>query len=493
MLRDEILNAVNNRITSDDGFDIHKELWALVKDIGLSPEDTGGSIKFIGKDPVMPSPIRFASATAMGLAAKAVAMAKLWKLRTGEGQDIEIDIRRTPHRLSPFFHGKMGKDQWLPTGLSNGTGPTRFAANFYKTKDGRHVIPLCYYRRLGISAFKILNVPPDHDAIAAEILKWTADDLETTFNAAGLPLTKARSIFEFLELGQFDVLQNTPIFSIEKIGESEPIPFSPNPKTPLEGIKALGMGHVIAGSGTGRALALHGADVLNIWSIKDEEWESLYATANVGMRSAKLDLSTEQGQAKMKELTKDADIFFANRRNGYLAKYGLSAEDMAKIKPGIIHVTVSLYGVEGPWADHFGFDLSAGAATGINVLEGSLEEPGFPTIKVINDFIVGWLMTTAAVTALIRRSEEGGSYKIHLSLARVMLWMYTLGLFDREYAKKIAGSSEEHMFLDPELFTAETPMGTYQGLTDQVHMSRTPGHYKYALVPRGACKPEWDS
>ncbi|HEY4147598.1 MAG TPA: CoA transferase [Chitinophagaceae bacterium] len=492
MLRDQILNAVNNPIKSDDGFDIHKALWALVKDIGLNPEDTGGEIKFYGKDPVMPSPIRFASATAIGLAAKAVAIAKLWKLRTGEGQDIDIDIRRTPHRLSPFFQGRWEKINGFPPGYPM-EQHNPFAANFYKTLDDRHVIPLCYYRRLGISAFKLLNTPPDHDSVAAEIGKWTADDLEETFNKAGLPLTKMRSVYEFLELEQFEFLQRMPVFEIEKIGDSDPIPFTTNPKTPLDGVKALGMGHVIAGAATGRGLALHGADVLNVWSIKDEEWESLYATANVGMRSTKLDLSSPEGKAKMEELVGGADIFFANRRNGYLAKYGLSAEEMAAVRPGIIHVTVSLYGLEGPWKDHFGFDLSAGAATGINVLEGSMDEPGYPTIKVINDFIVGWLMTTAAITCLIRRSQEGGSYKVHLSLTRVMLWMYTLGIFDKKYAAKLAGSSDEHIFADPELFTAETPLGTYQGVTDQVYMSKTPGHYKYAILPRGASKPVWES
>jgi hypothetical protein len=40
-------------------------------------------------------------------------------------------------------------------------------------------------------------------------------------------------------------------------------------------------------------------------------------------------------------------------------------------------------------------------------------------------------------------------------------------------------------------FPAETPMGTYQGMTDQVVMSRTPGSFKTVLVPRGSSNPEW--
>jgi hypothetical protein len=43
----------------------------------------------------------------------------------------------------------------------------------------------------------------------------------------------------------------------------------------------------------------------------------------------------------------------------------------------------------------------------------------------------------------------------------------------------------------PDLFTAETPLGTYQGMTDQIVLSRTPGFFRTVLVPRGSSKPEW--
>jgi crotonobetainyl-CoA:carnitine CoA-transferase CaiB-like acyl-CoA transferase len=53
----------------------------------------------------------------------------------------------------------------------------------------------------------------------------------------------------------------------------------------------LGLGHVIAGAGLGRAMAYHGADVLNIWRPQDFEMDLTYYTANVGMRSATLDIA----------------------------------------------------------------------------------------------------------------------------------------------------------------------------------------------------------
>ena len=66
-----------------------------------------------------------------------------------------------------------------------------------------------------------------------------------------------------------------------------------------------------------------------------------------------------------------------------------------------------------------------------------------------------------------------------------------LGIFDKKYAHETAGSSDEHTYVAPDLFTAETPLGLYQGITEQVVMSRTPGSFRTVLVPRGSSKPEW--
>jgi hypothetical protein len=69
--------------------------------------------------------------------------------------------------------------------------------------------------------------------------------------------------------------------------------------------------------------------------------------------------------------------------------------------------------------------------------------------------------------------------------------LLSLGIFDKAYAKATAGSTDEHKYMAPDLFTAETPLGTYQGMTDQIVLSRTPGAFRTVLVPRGSSKPEW--
>jgi Lipocalin-like domain len=84
-----------------------------------------------------------------------------------------------------------------------------------------------------------------------------------------------------------------------------------------------------------------------------------------------------------------------------------------------------------------------------------------------------------------------GQRQMRLSLVRLSLWLLQMGIFDKEYARSVAGSEGEHAYLPPEIFTAETPCGHYQGVTDQVAMSRTPGFFQIPLVPRGSSRAEW--
>ncbi len=65
-----------------------------------------------------------------------------------------------------------------------------------------------------------------------------------------------------------------------------------------------------------------------------------------------------------------------------------------------------------------------------------------------------------------------------------------MGIFDKGYARAVAGTAG-HEYLAPEIFQAETPLGPYQGVTDQVSMSETPEFYNTLLIPRGSSRAEW--
>ena len=493
LLTETLQSKLANPERSSD-FDLHGAVNQVLNDVGLSTSDTGGKLTFYGSDPILQSPLRFGTMAAIGLAARSVAVAALWRQATGEGQDISVDVRKALRRFCGFFDGKwetVNDRPPSPGGYAVSPFLKMADAFFRETRDGRHVVALDIYPQLLVRTLDFLRCSPSTESINNAILKWDAAELEQAAAAEGLVLAMVRTNEEFRREAQYEqVLSKMPLITVEKIGESDPVPLKASANLPLNGIRAFGMGHVIAGGAMGRDMALYGADVLNIWRPRDSEIEAFAWDVQVGMRSTILDDSKED-RARFNQLLQDADVFFANKRPGFLKKHDLDAEVLCAQKPGLIHATVVLHGEKGPWANRPGFDEIGATVSGLFTIEGSLTRPKQPPIVPICDNVVAWLGTTGILAALRRRAIEGGSYRVTVSLTRTVLWLLSLGIFDKDYARETAGSSDEHAYIAPDLFTAETPLGTYQGMTDQVVLSRTPGSFRTVLVPRGSSKPEW--
>ena len=490
---DKIRRSLASPITTDDVLDPRKELFDVLASVGLNPSDCGGEVTFLGKDPILKSPWPLATMAGVALMAKAFAVADLWRYRTGKDQDLTVDLRQTPHRLCPFYDLKWELLNGYPPAAPNNPTNPFMPSYMYPTRDGRWIQLLNIYPKANTSALAFLGCPDNPQAISEVSRKWNAFELEEDANRAGLQATVIRTTEEFLEIEQFHYLADLPLVSIEKIGDSDPEPFTKNPDTPLDGVRALGIGHVIAGAGLGRALAYHGADVLNLWRPLDFEIESVYFSSSVGMRSSTIEFGQAEGMSRLKELLRGADVFFSNRRPGYLNHFHLTAEDLASVRPGLIHVDMSLYGPKGPWSGRTGFDQNAGGVSGVLTREGTIENPSLTEIFVVNDYAMAWLSAMAVSATLKRRALEGGSYRIHISLARLSIWLLEMGIFDKTYARQVGNGQGDHAYLSPEIFEADTPCGHYLGVTDQVKMSETPGFFKVPLVPRGSSQPAWVS
>lgn len=486
-----ILQSLAHPMQSDNILDPVRELTKVIESVGLHLNSGGGSVSFTGKDPIISSPLPLATMAGVSLMAKAIAVADIWRMRTGQSQNLSINLGQVLHRLCPFYDRKWELLNGCPPGTPEDLKKPFMPSCMYETLDNRRIQLVNPYPKSKAETLKLLGCHEDPSAIAEIVKKWNSFKLEEAANRHGIQATVIRTVEEFLTCEQFPYIDALPLIEIEKIGDSKPVSFTHSPKHPLDGIRALGLGHVIAGSGFGRALAYHGADVLNIWRPMDFEFDMIYYSANVGMRSKILEIGQTEGMEKFHTLLKGADIFFSNRRPGYLEKLHLSAESISSLKPGIIHVDMSLYGHQGPWANRIGFDQNAGGVSGILSLEGTAEDPRLTEIFVVNDYAMSWLGALGAMVALKRRAIEGGSYRIRLSLTRLSLWLLEMGIFDKNYVRQVAGIGKDHAYLVPETFCEETPCGLYQGVTDQVYMSKTPGMYQIPLVPRGSSKPEW--
>src|SRR6202162_4938858 len=252
--------------TSPD-FDLHEALNKVLADVGMTSPASGGNLALYGQDPILPSPIRFGSMAAIGLAAKSVAVAALWRQRTGEGQNISLDVRKGLKRFYGFFEGKWEKINGRPpAGHGYSGSPFMTFPLFRETRDGRHVVPLDFYPKLRTRTLKLLRCGETVESIQNAILQWRADELEAAAAEAGVVMAMVRTNEEFRrELQYTEVLAKMPLITVEKIGESEAVPLRRGGKSALDGIRAFGMGHVIAGGAIGRDLALYGADVLNVW------------------------------------------------------------------------------------------------------------------------------------------------------------------------------------------------------------------------------------
>src|SRR6266403_863329 len=430
-LTEALEQKLSHPATSPD-IDLHQCVNDVLADIDMTTDDSGGKLSFYGRDPILPSPVRFGSMAAIGLAARSVAAAALWRQTTGDGQDISVDVRKALRRFYGFFDGKWETINGRPPSPGGyAVSPFLTGPFFRETRDGRYVLALDIYPQLLVRTLDFLGCSPSTKSINDAILKWNAVELEEAAAAEGLVLAMVRTNEEFRREPQYtDVLSKMPPITVEKIGESDPVPLKASGNLPLSGIRALGMGHVIAGAGMGRDMALYGADVLNIWRPRDSEIEAFAWDVQVGMRSTILDDAIEDRE-KFNQLLKDADVFFANKRPGFLKKHGLDAESLCAQKPGLIHAIVAMHGEEGPWSDRPGFDEIGAAVSGLFTIEGSPTRPKQPPIVPIADNVVGWLGTTGIVAALRRRAIEGGSYRVVVSLTRTVLWLLSLGIFDK--------------------------------------------------------------
>lgn len=474
-------------------FDPMEHLSDLLSSVGLKAEDGGGTVEIVGTDPIIPGRHRLGAMSSIALMGNAVAVAALWRMRTGRGQDLRVDMRR-----SIFMVGdnSFGIDAYHDT-INGGRfaldrswrHPIRAITDFHELRDGRWGSLSAHYEHMLFTWLKLLKSSPDPEDVSAALRTWRAEDLEEATAELGLAYATVRSREEWAENPQGRAQLGTPVSDLRKIGESAPEPLGPSSR-PLAGMKVLGCTHAIAGSIVGRALAEQGADVLWLHSPNQTEYETVYNSANVGTRSTLVDLKTPEGSAKARELLASADVFVENLRGGAMARLGLSDEEIMEIRPGIIIATLRCFGDNGPWGIRAGHDRQGTAASGVAASEGGgVDRPKLPGTRTTNDYMAGYQAAMGVTAALIRRATEGGSYHVGSSLVRNAMWLESLGLLEEEEGKAEGWQSR---LLPPIEVTAETPLGELRRIAPPVEMSETPGYWSNPiLVPRGSSRAEW--
>ncbi len=439
-----------------------------------------GAVTLTGDERQLPSSFRVAAAAQTSIAAAGLAAAQIWKLRSGQSQGIAVDMRHAvvECRSERYLRvdGKPPPPAWDAI------------AGIYKTGDRRFVRLHTNFPHHRAAVCNVLDCKAERDDVQAALMQWEAEAFETAAYAAGGVVAMMRSHDEWSALPHATALAVLPTVSIEKIGEAAPKPW-PAGDRPLAGLRVLDLSRVIAGPVAGRTLAAHGADVLLISGPDLPAIPWLTIDTGRGKLSAFADLQNEQGRGALRDLLAQADIFSQGYRPRALAALGFSPEDAARIKPGIVYVSLSAYGHAGPWAERRGFDSLVQTSTGFNHAEGQaagIEGPKELPAQML-DHATGYLMAFGAMMAKARQAREGGSWHVRVSLAQTGRWLWNLGrVADGLRTEDLKGDA-----VAPFIEEVPSGFGSLRAVSHSAALSKTPAFWSRPAMPLGSHPPQW--
>src|SRR5258706_5083768 len=291
--------------------EILAELWTVAG----GEHSAFDAVALTGEEPQLPSSFRVAAAAQASIAASGLAAAQVWKLRSGQSQDVAVDMRHAvvECRSERYLRvdGKPPPPAWDAI------------AGVYSTRDRRFVRLHTNFPHHRAAVCKVLDCKAERVDVQAALMQWDAEAFETAAYAAGGVVAMMRSHDEWSALPHAKALAELPLISIEKIGEAEPKPW-PKGDRPLAGIRVLDLSRVIAGPVAGRTLAAHGADVLLISGPDLPTIPWLTIDTGRGKLTSFVELKGAQGREMFRNLLAQADILSQGYRPRAIAGLGFS-------------------------------------------------------------------------------------------------------------------------------------------------------------------------
>ena len=426
-------------------------------------------VTFTGTEPVYPTPFAIGEAAASALALQGLMLDVL----RGKQQEITVDCHSAAASTHAVTFQQQNGYNWQ---YNDPDYPT---TDFYLTADNRWIFLHGGYPRLRDGILDILDVPNNRSRVAQAVAKWEAQKLEQTIADAGLCAAIARSREEWLAHPQGLAVSQEPLIRLTRMTDSAPKARRYDTPRVLKSLRVLDATHVIAGPTATRGLAQMGADVLHLSSPYRPRILPFDVDTNHGKRNAYLELSTAEGRETAAKLVREGDVFVQSYRPGALARYGLSDEEMAQINPQIITVNLNCYGHRGPWKTRPGFEQLAQTVTGMAVAQGGAGQPVLgPTYP--NDYLSGYLATLGVLMALERQRNEGGAWRVDVSLCRTATWLQQLG-----------GIADFQTIAQPGEAAITRCMVTEQGPFGELSYFNSALAFAMPAMPLGAHRAEW--
>lgn len=429
------------------------QAWAA---LGGAAEAVGG-VSYRGAGDVLPArlPVRDAARATVG--ACSLAAAELLGLRNGVPTPaVVVDEGAVATAFTSERHLRVG-----------GRGGASFAplSGFWRTADG-WVRTHANYPHHRDRLLRVLGVPDDRDAVARELARRSAVEVQEEVCAAGGLAVAVRSGPDPARHPLVEVRRTT--------GDRRALPPAARP---ADGVRVLDLTRVIAGPVATRTLAFLGADVLRVDSPRLPEDPAAHADTGQGKRSTLLDLDDPGDRRAFDDLLRTADVVVTGYRPGALDRHGLAPDALLDRRPDLVVAQLSAWGRTGAWAGRRGFDSLVQAATGIAAVEGAGGEPGVLPAQAL-DHGTGYLLAAAVLRAL----AEPGGWHVRLSLAGTASWLL--------HDVRASVPAGEH---DPARWLATTPSayGPLRHALPPVGYAGAPATWDHGPTRWGSDEPRW--
>lgn len=206
-------------------------------------------------------------------------------------------------------------------------------------------------------------------------------------------------------------------------------------KMPLDGLRVIELGQLIAGPFCGQLMADFGAEVIKVeppeigdamrqWGRMDKDGKPIWWNVIArGKRSITIDLRQPEGQAILRDLARKADIVIENFRPGTLERWGLGYDVLSGDNPALILARVSGFGQDGPYTKRAGYASVCEAIGGLRHIAGFPDRPPVRAGLSLGDSLAGMNAAMGIMMALHHRAQTGRGQVVDSAIFESVLHM----------------------------------------------------------------------
>jgi crotonobetainyl-CoA:carnitine CoA-transferase CaiB-like acyl-CoA transferase len=201
---------------------------------------------------------------------------------------------------------------------------------------------------------------------------------------------------------------------------------------PLHGVRVLDLSTALSGPVATMLLADQGAevikleapgmgDVTRVVGSHHQGMRAMYQLANRGKRSITLDLSDEEAKAVFFTMAASMDVIVQNFRPGVVDRMGIGYDDVRRVNPNVIYLSIAGFGFSGPLAQEKVYDNLIQAASGFAATQGDADGPRYVR-NLVCDKITALTAAQAVTAALFARAQGNGGQHIRLAMLDAAAW-----------------------------------------------------------------------